>query len=257
MKRAIYITAVSLLLAAPAFAQREESATRDQMMRDRNIAGEMQQGVTAPRSAAVKDADDAEEIQKTLRRSTEVFKRIRSSVPEPIVNNAHCVAIVPDVVKAAVVVGGRHGDGVALCRTSDGNWGQPMFVDLTGGSLGLQVGGTSTDYVLFFMDESAREELSEGEFELGSDAQVVSGPTELASYESNFDGVYAYRTSAGAFIGASFTGVNISPDNEVNKELYGDDVRIASILAGQTNVKSADIDALMAQLPEQGTAARG
>lgn len=185
-------------------------------------------------------ASEKREARQTLIDATTVYKALvqgaKSEVPASVVAKAKCVAVFPNVVDAAVVVGGAHGDGVATCKTAGTTtafkWNSPAFVDVSGASLGLQVGGRSSDIVLFFMDEEAAKKLRRGTFKLGADASVVAGQFEKG-VEIPAKGVIAYAQSEGAFIGASITGVNLGEDKESMKNYYGNSVEYASLLEGR------------------------
>jgi SH3 domain-containing YSC84-like protein 1 len=201
--------------------------------------------------ARMKDEPQSAETQKLLRDATEVYRAFakgsESEVPQNVLNKAECVAVFPNTVTAAVVVGGTHGDGIASCKGTDGKWSQPAFVDLNGGSIGAQVGGKSTDVVLFLMDKPTRTSLREGTFTLGADVSVVAGKFERA-YETEAKGVVAYTRNEGAFAGAAINGVSITKDEETTREYYGKDVSYPSLIDGTAKVAKTD-DGFVTLLP--------
>lgn len=192
--------------------------------------------------ARMKDEQAASEETVTLvRESEEVYKSFvqgtDKKVPQEVLDKARCVAVFPGVVTAAAVIGATHGDGVASCRQA-GKWTQPAFVDMTGGSLGAQIGSKSSDIVVFLMDEKAERELKDGEFDLGADVGVVAGTFD-SSVATNTSGAIAYSRTAGAFAGASITGVNIAKDDKAAKEYYGKEIEYSALLDGKADVGSA------------------
>lgn len=164
----------------------------------------------------------AQEASQVLQKIMAVPER---GIPRDLVEGAEAVAVCPDVLKAAFIVGGRKGDCVISRRTARRGWGAPVFYNLTGGSIGLQVGAAETDYVLLFMNEGALKGLMEDKFEIGGEADIAAGPvgrTVGASTTPTLDaGILTYSRSKGAFIGAALKGVAITPDNDLNEAFYG------------------------------------
>jgi lipid-binding SYLF domain-containing protein len=178
----------------------------------------------------------------TLDSATEVITALSEiplrGIPPVLMQDAKAVIIVPNVVKAGLVVGGRHGHGVALVREPDGGWSYPLFVSLSGGSVGWQVGVQSTDVVLIFKNKSALDRLlkGKGKLTLGADIAVAAGPVGRQA-EAGTDGqfkaeIYSYSRSRGLFAGVSLEGAVLLNDSKGNEEL-------ANVLAG----RSADVRA--------------
>ena len=140
----------------------------------------------------------------------------------------------PAVKEAAMIVGGKHGDGVVSCRTSTG-WSAPAFVTITGGSVGLQAGFEHQDLVLL-MNKQGEQELSRGEWSLGSDASAA-GPMSSSTGGPEANGwktpVLVYTTSTGAYAGASLEGSKISVDTENMRKLYGANASLQAVLNGE------------------------
>ena len=135
-------------------------------------------------------------------------------MPERLLEEARCIAILPKVVKGAFVWGGRRGQGVMSCRNDERRWSPPAFVKITGGSFGLQAGAQSTDLVMFFMTELGARSLIDSKFILGGDVTVAAGPVGRAA-AANTDirlkaEVYAYARSRGLFAGVSIEGAQLS-----------------------------------------------
>ncbi len=180
---------------------------------------------------AQKSKTSSSRTKDASRRSNEaakVFNQIMrtpdKAIPRELLDSADAVAVFPDVLKAAFIVGGRKGQGLISRRTPNG-WGAPVFFNVTGGSFGAQIGASSTDFVLLFMNEDAMKGLVEDKFEIGGEIGVAAGPvgrTVGASTTPTLDaGILTYSRSKGAFIGASLKGVAITPDNDLNEAIYG------------------------------------
>ena len=159
------------------------------------------------------------------------------AIPRELLEGAEAVAVCPGVYKAAFIFGGRKGDCVISRRTLKREWGAPVFYNLTGASVGLQVGGSKTDYVLLFMNAEALSGLMKDKFEVGGEVEVAAGPVGRAAGASTNPrlsaGILTYSRSRGAFIGAALKGVAITPDNDLNQAFYGK--KGAELIASQTD----------------------
>ena len=166
---------------------------------------------------------------KTVRESSQVLKEImripEKGIPPALLRNAHAVAIIPGVIKGAFIVGGRHGTGVVLVRGENGRWSDPIFVSITGGSIGWQVGGTSTDVVLVFKSPRGVAGLLKGKFTLGADAAVAAGPVgrdaEAATDVMLKSEIMSYSRSRGLFAGLSLEGAALLIDDDADVAYYG------------------------------------
>jgi lipid-binding SYLF domain-containing protein len=161
-------------------------------------------------------------------------------VPKEVLSGAKCVAVIPKLVKGAFVVGGEHGNGVATCRASSG-WSAPAPFTVSGISWGPQIGGKSTDLVMFIMNDQGMQDLMSGHFKVGADVSAVAGPVgRQASAEAGWKaGILTYSSSKGAFIGASLNGAEIHQDNKATEDWYGSKVSFKDILMGQAQVPNA------------------
>ncbi len=186
----------------------------------------------------------AEQSAKAARVFNEIMGTPEKSIPQDLLNKAEAVAVFPGVLKAGFVVGGRGGSGV-ISRRVAGGWSAPAFFDLGGGSIGLQIGAASTDYILLFMNEHAVESLLGDKFEIGGEGSAAAGPvgrSASASTDIKLNAqILSYSRSKGAFAGLELKGVVIKPDNDDNSHVYGMTAR--DILTG-TNKISMD------QMPE-------
>src|SRR5690349_15250785 len=196
-------------------------------------------------------AQAGEEENKRAENAIRVLKEIMmapdNSIPKDLLQNAHAIAVIPDVVKAGLVVGGRHGDGLISVKTRDGTWSNPSFIGLTGGSIGFQAGVSSTDVILVFRSERGVDSIIHGKFTLGADASVAAGPvgrTAQASTDAQLKAeIYSYSRSRGLFAGAALDGSVIAIDNDANQSVYGDGITPRRIFAGGVaNVPNAVVD---------------
>jgi lipid-binding SYLF domain-containing protein len=171
---------------------------------------------------------DAGEMEKKLGEAATILEESmsipESSIPASLIAEAHGIAVIPGVVKAGLVVGGRRGEGLLVIRREDGTWGRPLYMSLTGGSVGWQIGVSSTDVILVFRTKRSVGGLLDGEFSLGADASVAAGPvgrTASAGTDVSLKAeVYSYSRSRGLFAGVSFEGARLSVDEKASREFY-------------------------------------
>ncbi len=147
-----------------------------------------------------------------------------TAIPPRLLKNVHAIAIIPEVMKAAFVVGGRHGKGVMIVRGKDGKWENPAFVTLTGGSVGWQIGAQSTDVVLAFKSRRSIDAIYNGKFTLGLDAAVAGGPVGRKA-EAGTDimlkaEILSYSRSRGLFAGVSLEGSALQINHEMVWQVY-------------------------------------
>lgn len=184
--------------------------------------------------AAVDRVDDASKVVR------EVMKVAEKSIPRDLLQKAKAVVVFPGTLKGAFIVGGQGGKGVAIRRTGSG-WSAPAFLNMAGGSVGLQIGGQKTDYVLVVMNDKGLKNLIQDKFELGGEGSVAAGPvgrTAAASTNATLDAeILTYSRSKGLFAGVSLKGVVISQDQDMNQAVYQ---KSASDILGATPVASAD-----------------
>jgi SH3 domain-containing YSC84-like protein 1 len=185
-------------------------------------------------------ASDKEKDEDRLENAGTVMDEILNvpdDIPQDLLDKARCVVVLPSVVKAAFIVGGSYGRGVMVCRTGEhfhGPWGAPAMYALEGGSVGLQIGGQATDFVILVMNDRGASSLLHSKVKLGGDASIAAGPKGRdASAETDAtlrSEMLSYSRSRGVFAGVSLEGSTLRPDNDANKKLYGQDVTAAEIL---------------------------
>lgn len=189
-----------------------------------------------------KDTDsskDQPEIVKRIDAAASVLNEIMGtpdkSIPNKVLSDARCIAVVPSMVKIAVVFGGNHGKGVATCRTDQG-WSAPAPIAVTGGSWGLQLGGQAVDLVMLVMNEKGMDALLSSKFKLGADASAAAGPvgrdTGADTDWKMKSEVLSYSRARGIFAGIDLNGSAITQDKDSTRLLYGKMVPFADILHG-------------------------
>jgi lipid-binding SYLF domain-containing protein len=188
-------------------------------------------------------ASDREDDVKRTHKAAEVFKDIMNTpdqgIPHDLLESAKCIAIIPGEVKFAFIFGANYGRGLATCRTRHG-WSAPMFVAIDGGSVGYQIGGSSTDLVMLFMNDHALQSLLSDKFKLGADASVAAGPvgrnaTAATDLKLNAE-ILSYSRSKGVFAGVSLDGAVVQTDKSGDQAMYGHDVDRHEILSGKVAV---------------------
>jgi lipid-binding SYLF domain-containing protein len=177
----------------------------------------------APLGAATKESDTLQAAAEVLNALTAIPLK---GIPLTLLRDAKGIAIIPGVLKAGLVVGGRFGKGVVLVRHPDGTWGDPLFVRMTGGSFGAQAGVQSTDVVLVFQADPGLHRIlkGKGKLTLGADAAVAAGPlgrqAEAATDSRLKAEIYSYSRSRGLFAGVALEGACIMLDAEANQAFY-------------------------------------
>ena len=191
--------------------------------------------------------EETKRAQDAVRVLKEVMMAPDKRIPADLISSAYAIAVIPDVIKAGFVIGGRHGLGIVSVKTSDGTWSNPSFISMTGGSIGFQAGVSSTDVIRVFRSERGVDSIIHGKFTLGADASVAAGPvgrTAQASTDAQLKAeIYSYSRSRGLFAGAALDGSVIAIDNDANQSVYGDGITPRRIFAGGVaNVPNAVVD---------------
>src|SRR5262245_25006433 len=172
--------------------------------------------------------------QKRLNDAASVVTALRSAengISEDLWQKAACVIVVPDMKKAAFIVGGEYGKGLMSCRTGNG-WSSPVFMELQKGSLGFQAGATEIDLVLLVMNKDAAMKMLNSKVSLGADASVAAGPVgraASASTSENLAQVLSYSRSKGAFAGVNLSGGSLRVDKDSNTDAYGANVALNTV----------------------------
>lgn len=197
-----------------------------------------------------------------LQKSVEVLHAIMSTpdkgIPEEVLSNAKCILVVPDLIKGGFVFGGKHGRGVATCRTVQG-WSAPAFVSIGGGSWGLQIGVEGVDLVMLVMNDQGFQHLLSSKFELTGEGSVAAGPVGRhasagTDWKMNTE-MLTYSRSRGVFAGLTLEGAVVQQDNDSTHAIYGRHMMFRNILSGKaTTPRSAD--AFLKAVSEAGQQAR-
>ena len=185
-------------------------------------------------------ATGKEDSTQRLQRATEVLNQMVQApdkgIPVEVLAKAKCIAIVPHLVKGGLGFGGKHGRGVATCRTADG-WSAPAFISVGGGSWGLQIGVESVDLIMLIMNDKGMEQLLSSKFQVSGEGSAAAGPVgrhASAGTDWKLDTeMLTYSRSKGAFAGLTLEGAVIQPDNDSTRAIYDKDVPFKSILLGQ------------------------
>lgn len=183
-------------------------------------------------------------LGERLARSREVVQEFLQGdqrPPSSLIDQSACIAVLPRVIKGAVGVGGRHGRGVMSCRKDSGEWSAPVFLTLSGGSLGLQVGAQSSDIVLFIISERSARSLMKSKFTLGADAEVAAGPRSAgaeATTDVRLDAeIYSYAKSKGFFAGVSLGGAKLKVRRKEISRYYPEKPLPEALLFGDARVE--------------------
>jgi SH3 domain-containing YSC84-like protein 1 len=192
----------------------------------------------ASMSWAADDKDkDRSDIDKRLEAAGNVLSEIMGTpdkaIPDKVMKDSKCIAVVPSMIKIAVGFGGNHGKGVATCRTERG-WSAPAPITITGGSLGLQLGGQAVDLVMVVTNDKGMQHLLSSKFKLGADASAAAGPVGRdAAADTDWKmkaEVLTYSRARGVFAGIDLNGSAITQDKDETRILYGKMVDFADIL---------------------------
>jgi SH3 domain-containing YSC84-like protein 1 len=199
-------------------------------MRKRIALGLLFSLAATPVFAAATDKDNEKEADRLENAGMvmEEIMNIPDNIPQDLLDKAECVIVFPSVLKAAFIVGGSYGRGAMVCRTGDhftGPWGAPSMMALEGGSLGFQLGGQATDFVLLVMNTRGAQAILNSKVKLGADIAAAAGPKGRdASADTDATlraEILSYSRARGLFAGVSLEGSSLRPDNEANEKLYG------------------------------------
>ncbi len=178
----------------------------------------------------------SQEQQQRVNNAARVLRDM-TNIPSDVWQRANCVVVIPSVKKAAFMVGGEYGKGVASCRTPRG-WTAPAFFELEKGSWGLQIGGETVDLVLMVMNQSGIEHLLQNKVTLGANASLAAGPVgRSAAAETDAQmhaEILSYSRSQGLFAGIDLSGGVLKPDRNANTDAYGGDVAVRQVLLAHT-----------------------
>lgn len=191
-------------------------------------------GANAQEMRGKNTKEGASQAEKSAKVLHEIMGTPDKGIPRDLLEKAECVLVFPKVVKGGFILGAQGGRGAASCRTKSG-WSAPAYFEIKGGSVGLQIGGEATDFVLLFMNESGMKNLLSDKFELGGEASIAAGPvgrTSSASTDAKMDAqILSYSRSKGLFGGVSLKGNVISQEKSDMEGTYGKGVKADTVLA--------------------------
>ncbi len=204
----------------------------------KRLAVTMCLGVLALTSMQAK-AESKDKLDERLTNSKNVLDEVMATpdkaIPNQILSQAQCVVVIPAYKKGAFVVGAQYGKGVATCRTSRG-WSAPVFVQLTGGSFGFQIGGQSTDLILVATNKNGLQHMLQNKFKIGGDAAAAAGPVgrnAQAGTDWKLNAEFlTWSRSKGLFAGLDLDGTVLSDDQDAMRDFYGANVPYKSVLTG-------------------------
>jgi len=203
-----------------------------------------------------------EDTVDRMHRSVAVLHAIMATpdkgIPEEVLSGAKCIVVVPDLIKGGFIFGGKHGRGVATCRTREG-WSAPAFVSVGGGSWGLQIGVEDVDLVMLVMNDQGFQHLLSSKFELTGEGSVAAGPVGRhasagTDWKMNTE-MLTYSRSKGVFAGLTLEGAVVEQDNDSTRAIYGRHMMFRNILSGKTATPRS-ADAFVKAVSEAGQQAK-
>ena len=186
--------------------------------------------------------DSVERLQNAGSVLREIMDAPDKGIPEEVLDGAKCIVVVPHLIKAGFIVGGKHGRGVASCRTANG-WSAPAFVSVGGGSWGLQIGAEGVDLVMLVMNDKGLQHLLSSKFQLSGEASAAAGPVGRhasagTDWKMNAE-LLTYSRSKGAFAGLTLEGAVVEQDVDSTEAIYGKDVPFRKVLLGNVTPPAA------------------
>lgn len=210
-----------------------------------------------PLSAAPDDTKETDRLENCGQVLKEIMD-IPEDIPQDLIDKAECIIVYPSVLKAAFGIGGSYGRGAMVCRTGEhftGPWSAPTMMALEGASIGFQLGGQATDFVLLVMNPRGSRAILSSKVKLGADAAAAAGPkgrnAEASTDVTMRAEVLTYSRSRGLFAGVSLAGSTVRPDNGANEKLYGKKVEAKSIVFKGAVAVPASAQKLVAYLNQK------
>ena len=194
---------------------------------------------------AADDDGDSKAVDR-IKAASDVLNEIEGApdqgIPEEVLDDAKCIVVVPHLIKAGFIVGGKHGRGVASCRTSTG-WSAPAFISVGGGSWGLQIGAEGVDLVMLVMNDKGLQHLLSSKFQISGEGSAAAGPVGRhasagTDWKLNSE-LLTYSRSKGAFAGLTLEGAVIEQDSDSTEAIYGRDVPFRKVLTGNVTPPAA------------------
>lgn len=196
-------------------------------------------------AAVTKSQDSENKQEERIEASIKVlkdFSEMKEDIPQELLKVTQGIIVVPKLINAGFILAGKRGKGIAMVKQEDGSWSNPVFVTITGGSVGFQIGVQAVDLVLIFKKRETLEKIGTGSFTLGGDISATAGPigrSSSASTDTKFEAeVYSYSSSKGLFAGISLGGSEIAVDSKSNEAFYGNDDDAETIFSDDSETSS-------------------
>ncbi len=190
-------------------------------------------------SSMTASAQDRASINNQLDKSAQIIQELTSpnttaGIPHQVLADAKCIAVIPNLVQAGFIFGGKHGDGVATCKLANGRWSPPAPFQTTGGSFGLQIGAEAVDVVMMVMNDQGMQSLESGHFKVGGEVNAAAGPVGRdADASAGWKAaILTYAKAKGVYGGITLQGAELNQHKKNTEALYGSDVPFAQILQG-------------------------
>ena len=215
---------------------------------------------TAFAGQAIAGPDEDKRASDAVRVLSEIQKIPEQGIPDKLLDEGRAVVVIPDTLKVGLVIGGRRGHGLMSVKSADGSWSQPVFVKLTGGSIGFQAGVQSSDVVLVFRNDRNLENIVNGKITLGADAGVAAGPVGRNASAST-DGqlkaeIWSWSRARGLFAGVALDGAVLQIDDDANVAVYGSAATPRAIFESRAGIPSDAVVGFRDQLEEATAIAR-
>lgn len=190
-------------------------------------------------STAIASAQDKASIDTQLDKSAQIIQELtgpdaKAGIPHQVLADAKCIAVIPNLVQAGFIFGGKHGNGVATCKLANGRWSPPAPFQTTGGSFGLQIGAEAVDVVMMVMNDQGMQSLESGHFKVGGEVNAAAGPVGRdADASAGWKAaILTYAKAKGVYGGITLQGAELNQHKKNTEALYGSDVPFAQILQG-------------------------
>jgi SH3 domain-containing YSC84-like protein 1 len=244
------LSLLTLALASVTWAQADNSDQSTTNAKPSASDSTTSQSTTSDKTTSQSTSSDTNKMTASEKNETDIAKRLDNAanvlteimgtpdkaIPGNVLADAKCVMVIPSMIHIAVGFGGRHGKGVATCRTTNG-WSAPAPVDLTGGSWGLQLGGEAVDLVMLVMNEKGMQHLLTSKFKIGAEASGAAGPVGRQAAGSTDwkmkSEILSYSRSRGAFAGINLNGASVKQDKDETAVLYGKVIPFNALLSGK------------------------
>lgn len=182
-------------------------------------------------------------VDSELTQATQIIQEMTgpqstAGIPDSVLRDSKCIAVIPKLLKAGFGIGGEHGNGIATCKLEDGRWSAPAPFSMSGGSFGLQIGGEEVGYVMLAMNHEGMQALMSGHFKVGAGVNAAAGPVGRdAEGSAGWKGsaLLSYSRAKGAYAGATLNGSELNQDHDATKQLYDKEIPFDTILKGEAH----------------------